>query len=420
MMNTSRIRGVLVLVNTVVVCLTLCMPTNSTPTTNSPLSESQLALLPTWSWDKMSTWCFPTFANLPLTDDQIDWYSKFDMVDNCCSGLRRDEVTNDYLPTAVNAAINISKTLKAHKPTTFYSPYIGMEMGQNWYGECEKWNHLVEFAPQWLTYKNGTVMTCNNESHTLCALLQLNPQNDTKVYDWRAPGMIDYFVNNISGVFWNDSNVDGIFFDDIYTICEWVSSGVHDGWFDPQDAIEFCDASFKVLAATADAGRAANKLPILSIKGDETNMTVYNISKYRDVILEHGGMVYFEYWNNWPSQPRQESLLELAMDFGSRGVPMQMHASVMHNCIGNVTGNFTDWPVATFLLAAGEHSYFSIGSGWNPGLEQSLWLPVYDQPLGKPLGLATQIAPHVWTREFEGVSVWVNMSDCNATKITYK
>lgn len=43
--------------------------------------------LPQFSWDRISTWCFPTFATLPLTQDQIAYFSKFDMVDQCCSTL---------------------------------------------------------------------------------------------------------------------------------------------------------------------------------------------------------------------------------------------------------------------------------------------------------------------------------------------
>ncbi len=112
-----------------------------------------------------------------------------------------------------------------------------------------------------------------------------------------------------------------------------------------------------------------------------------------------------------------ESLLQFAIDLGARGVPMQMHASPINGNCGGV--NFTDWPVSLFLLAAGEHSYYSTGSGWNPSLQQSLWLPEYDRPLGAPKGLAQNIAPHVYTREFEHASVWVNLTDCNATKLEW-
>ena len=59
------------------------------------------------------------------------------------------------------------------------------------------------------------------------------------------------------------------------------------------------------------------------------------------------------------------------------------------------------------------------GSGWNGGLEQALWLPEFDRPLGQPSGPATIVAPHVYERTFEHVHVHVNMTDCAATKLTW-
>eukprot|EP00035_Acanthoeca_spectabilis_P032335 m.480353 g.480353 ORF g.480353 m.480353 type:complete len:246 (-) comp53066_c0_seq1:30-767(-) len=241
--------------------------------------------------------------------------------------------------------------------------------------------------------------------------------NGTHVYDWRADGMIDYWIKSIVNPFLSAAEVDGVFFDDIYTICEHVSSGVNAGWFAAADAADFCDAAFTALAATADAFAAAHKLPIFSIKGDESNVSAYNRSRYAEVVESHGGMAYFEYWNSWPGQPREESLLQFAMELGQAGVPMQMHAGPTTSGPCNTS---TTFPLAMFLVAAAEHSYFAYGSGWNPSTEQSLWLPEYDQPLGKPLGPGTQVAPHTYTREFEHLSVWVNMSDCTTAKITPK
>eukprot|EP00039_Didymoeca_costata_P012463 m.180059 g.180059 ORF g.180059 m.180059 type:complete len:393 (+) comp15490_c0_seq3:64-1242(+) len=368
--------------------------------------------LPEFSWDHISTWCFPCFAALPLTDEQVAWFNKFDMVDQCCSGLQLYP-NGSYVPNVIETSFNVSQQLKAAKASTFFSPYIGMELGQSWYEPQQQFNTDPQHSHQWLRFANGTAVTCSPDQPYVCGLLQ-RAQNFSKVYDWRADGMIDYFVNNITGPFFRSNSVDGVFFDDIYTICEFVSGGAKLGWFNKDDGITFCAAAIQALQATADAGRAAGKLPIFSLKGDESNESAYNSTKYSQVLEQHGGMAYFEYWAGWPGQPRNENQLNLAIQLGQAGVPMQMH-STPDIC----RKNFTDWPLAMFLIAANNHSYFSVGEGWNAGLTQSLWLDAYDKPLGAPKGPATKTADHVWVRDFEHVTVYLDMGDCNKTSITF-
>lgn len=138
----------------------------------------------------------------------------------CIGGLQRRS-DGEYMPHTTEAAFNFSEQLRAYKPATYFYPYIGMELGQSWYALQYEFNTNSAHAHQWLRYKNGSVMTCDDtpKTHALCALLQ-QYQNYSKVYDWRAEGMIDFFVSNISGVFWESSFTNGIFFDDIYTICK--------------------------------------------------------------------------------------------------------------------------------------------------------------------------------------------------------
>jgi hypothetical protein len=46
------------------------------------------------------------------------------------------------------------------------------------------------------------------------------------------------------------------------------------------------------------------------------------------------------------------------------------------------------------------HHTLQAGLGWNSGLEQALWLPEYDRPLGAPVGEAVEVAPHTYERSF--------------------
>jgi hypothetical protein len=213
-----------------------------------------------------------------------------------------------------------------------------------------------------------------------------------------------------------------------------VSGGVKTG-FSPDAGPAFCAAAFKGLAAVVAAMAKQGKLPILSIKGDETNTSAFSMEKYTQLVAPGGlggnVMAYFEYWAQWPGQPRNEAMLQYAMRWGEAGVPMQMHSARPEGTTqpflcgvgggtraenASATGNFS---LGMFLLAANEQSFYSTGSGWNGGLEQAVWLPEYDRPLGAPHGPATEVAPHTYQRTFEHVRVRVNMSDCASSLVTW-
>ena len=192
-----------------------------------------------------------------------------------------------------------------------------------------------------LKYANGSDVICDNtngNTHGYCALAQSGFQhiNDTfqggnKVYDWRQPGMIDYFVHNITGPFIEDELFKGIFFDDIYTICEIIASAPD--MFPPNSTEEFCAATMQELAIVSTASVQGNTLPILSVKGDETDATAFNMTKYTELVAPNGKggdiMAYFEYWAQWPGQPRNEAMLNYSIEWGKMGVPMQMHSTLI-------------------------------------------------------------------------------------------
>lgn len=307
----------------------------------------------------------------------------------------------------------MAKQILDKRPSALVSPYIGFELGQSWYKAQRRFNTDPSFSHMWLRYANGSVVTCNNHTHDMCALLQ-RLQPDAKVYDWRVPGMIEYFLDNITGPFLDNSLYAGVFYDDIYTLCDYVSSLERTGDFSPGSGKSFCAAALSALTTLVDRARSLDKMAILSIKGDETNNSNFNMSLYSEIVEEHGGMAYFEYWAQWVGQPRNENQLQYAIQWGSAGVPMQMHASP-----GLCKFNDTSFPLAMFLIAANEHSYFSIGEGWNPSPGQSWWLPEYDQSLGNPTGPGKMTSPHVYERHFEHLHVVVNMSDCNSTVLQW-
>jgi hypothetical protein len=146
---------------------------------------------------------------------------RFDMVDICAPGRVQNKSSGVWAANVTATSREAATQLLANKSSSFISPYLGYELGQSWYEEQVKFSSDPQHSHMWLRYANGSVVTCdpsNPSTRGICALLQ-SPTVGNKVYDWRADGMIDYFVSNISGAFIDDPLFKGIFFDDIYTIC---------------------------------------------------------------------------------------------------------------------------------------------------------------------------------------------------------
>ena len=88
--------------------------------------------------------------------------------------------------------------------------------------------------------------------------------------------------------------------------------------------------------------------------------------------------------------------------------------------------------LAPFLIVASEYTFFSyawfydLETGYTPCegddrlfcMSPDGWYPEYSKHLGPPLGDAVQDG-WVWTREFEGAKVYVDVSDRTKSQITW-
>ena len=80
-------------------------------------------------WARIQTWCFPTFASLPLTEEQVGHYTRFDMVDLCSPGLHKDSTTGVYATNVTDTSSQMAAEILVRKPSAVISPYIGFELG---------------------------------------------------------------------------------------------------------------------------------------------------------------------------------------------------------------------------------------------------------------------------------------------------
>eukprot|EP00118_Oscarella_pearsei_P000357 m.4768 g.4768 ORF g.4768 m.4768 type:complete len:384 (+) comp11255_c0_seq1:34-1185(+) len=96
--------------------------------------------------------------------------------------------------------------------------------------------------------------------------------------------------------------------------------------------------------------------------------------------------------------------IEAAINATKRGQLLQCH----------VNGNLDDhdtfiFHLSTFLVVAGDHSYFAYSQGWYLSSYGLKWWPEYSKPLGPPVGPAKQTGS-VYERSFSsGTHVWVDI-----------
>lgn len=89
-----------------------------------------------------------------------------------------------------------------------------------------------------------------------------------------------------------------------------------------------------------------------------------------------------------------------------------------HDELVKMARDYITFPLASFLVAAGPHSYFQYTWGWMPDCGTFDWYPEFDKPLGPPKGDAKRDGLK-FTREFEHASVFVDLEKKKA-KIDWK
>jgi hypothetical protein len=138
-------------------------------------------------------------------------------------------------------------------------------------------------------------------------------------------------------------------------------------------------------AMVDDFDRAANVL-----KKRQKKEYIADTIKTMSAAAKRGEIVVFKAWPGftWWSDPE---------------LMKKSHAEQYAVSVKNL-----EFPLASFLIGAGEHSYFCYTWGWLPEHGTLDWYPQFDKPLGAPKGNAVQTG---WTfkREFKHASVFVDL-----------
>ena len=129
-------------------------------------------------------------------------------------------------------------------------------------------------------------------------------------------------------------------------------------------------------AALGSAAAAGKVLSVSSHTSLASDPEYFNA--YAALLASHGnGIRFTEFWTG-----SVDDFMTLSHVANDLNLPAQIHTATRTLA--------PDWlELAVFLLAAGEHSYFSFSGPWM--LDSFAVMPEYTRPLGAPLGPATLI-----------------------------
>lgn len=337
-----------------------------------------------FSWDTLSTFAFPGDAPRFMTPQEATHFSNFSMMliwgmnatcynasvgeyyqPDCYSSVMYcDKAHPETQPFVRNMETSLQeqgKRLKASRST--YFPVLGYIEGMSIQQTYAKQMALVDNnSSALLSIASKGLVDCFSWGHC-------NWQGvEFRQYDLRQASVVEYYAKEVIGTLINNPGLDGSFVD----VIDFWESECGNWGCTAQETADLTQAS--LTAVDAALGYAASLGKVLSISS-HTSLASYPAyyQAQLELLIKHGnGFRFWEFFTN-----TEDEVLSLAYETQTKGVPTHVHVTKR-------TLN-PDWvELACFLLAMGEHSYFSYSGPWM--LDSFDVFPEYSQPLGKPLG----------------------------------
>lgn len=183
----------------------------------------------------------------------------------------------------------------------------------------------------------------------------------SKLYDWRLPEVRDYFVNQVIAPYVDNANISGLFLDDTTDVATRCMVPPHGqtpctgSWtFTAEEQLDFTNATMVHLDAALSSMQAHGKTAIVSTEVTATS-TPLNSSTFDKMLMQHGAMHYNEFFEG------SQSDIVSALGTTTAGGAFMVHA------LGSDDFAQREYPLAAFLIVAGEFSYWGMGNGWSIG-----------------------------------------------------
>jgi hypothetical protein len=314
--------------------------------------------------------------------------------------------------------------LRVNATTTLFV-YRQIQVCCSMFASCWYANNANETAGFWLTDAEGDRCKTSQPWNTLDA-----------IWDFRQPGATDWFIDNFIGELTSESaitNAGGapgaVFFDEVdQNTCGYHGSSCNFDLFNASSFAAQQSASNAMLARAAAALNAANLIPIFSLD-NRINASSAGLPgavtpcalPEDDTIAALRGATWVRFYENWPStfwRPQNADLnaamIKNAILEAAAGVPAILHGGAPCPAPDrNITrpgplGGDVEFMVATYLIVADAGTTLSLSNDWFDA--SFCWRPELDVDFGAPLGLATQVGTHAWTRNFSRANVAVDVS----------
>lgn len=224
-------------------------------------------------------------------------------------------------------------------------------------------------------------------------------------YDHSKAKVRDYFVNEVVLPMAKAPNMFGVWFDSTdFLPCTGMGPynmpGFDNMTVNPRDKrarerLFNGTVAWKKAVATALNGRG--QIPIFS------SLNRWNESgcpfNEQHVATQLAGLSHGRFYEGWSGQCEEIANAQAEAEAGV--------ATFVNN-----RGPLTTYKAASFLVGAGEQSFFASCTSWtDPG---TVWHPdFFDHPLGKPLGRA-EVTGTRWTRRFAHTTVTLDCADPSA------
>lgn len=378
--------------------LDLCLWKRRDVSESAALSAVTRSILPEFSWETLPLYMHIRKADV-FSNKELQFLSEFPLIT-----LEKTTGSKSFGSTDAGT-IEIAKRIKALNPKAkvlFYRNVICHYGGYTF-------NEQIDSITNWfLVDKDGQPSMVRDR---------------IKAYDTTNPALREWWVSNAKKVC-ESPYIDGLFIDgNVKALMKgYMLRQLPDG--KKQATIE----GYHTMIAQTREALGPNKLMFANI--------------IRAHHFENGGLEYMDkldgsYLENFlsPNPDIVAKGIDTAQKAARMGKMIAMTLSIGETAVSegvdevrleNVDPNYgsqeiIDFNIALFLVCAEKYSYLYIKDGYSAetrrGIcESSVWmkaLPEYKKPLGAPKGPA-KLDGYIYTREFEHVSVWLDIKNRKA------
>jgi arylsulfatase A-like enzyme len=382
-----------------------------------------------WSWDHLRPWCLPrpdagpgdsAAAGQFFNVSQMRSLARFDLV--MYWGVNTTKTGQSWLdgkPRWVAdeeaQSLEQARLWKAAAPNVSLHPYIPFGYSEEWFASgAEFLKH-----PDWfLRYDDGTPIDCHNGTAGEVQNGCYEQGNTYRVYDWCAPGVIEFFQEQVIGQYLDSPLIQGVFFDDPDIVPTYMMK--HRWNLSASLIARQKPCAMQAINTTMHTVAAKGKQAHMSFKSfahQNPEWFAFETALLAEVGAAHATR-YVEAWctsgGGWACQPSKDNFnptgdpaLCCVDEILSVGAQAQRGAGLTIH--GGLKGSGAEtFALAAFMMAMEAGSFYSASSGW--GADSFPWVGEFDRPLGQPKSKMVhtkESGVDVFRREFEHASAEV-------------